>query len=335
MAVLGGKEFDVFPAVSPTSVATEKLMDVSKSSFPAAHTDSFYMASLAAAGHDYFGFDTVTPYFSVHLEAAALGAQVDWKDRLHTPEITRKPAKRIYDLEPPHSFLRRKEFQCVLKACEILKKKYAGRVPVIGKVIGPWTLLYNLYGVENLLLDTILEPEKTREVIAALAVIPLEFAKAQFAAGADMITWADHVTADLVSPKIYEEFLLPVHMKAASALRGGGPIILHICGNVMDRLDLIARTGFSLFHLHSRNDIGLAIKQVGTSITLTGCINNPLTLAQGTPHMVREEVEANLRQGIRLIAPECAIPATVPEENLKALVDAAHRCKPGRLRAAG
>jgi [methyl-Co(III) methanol-specific corrinoid protein]:coenzyme M methyltransferase len=334
MAVLEDKDFDVFPAISPTSVATEKLMDVSKSSFPAAHTDAFDMASLAAAGHDYFGFDTVAPYFSVHLEASALGAQVDWRDRLHTPEITRKPAKHIYDLEPPRSFLRRREFQCVLKACEMLKKKYGRRVPVIGKVIGPWSLIYNLYGAENLLLDTILEPEKTRETISALSVIPLEFAKAQFAAGADLITWADHVTSDLVSPKIYEEFLLPVHIKAASALRNGGPVILHICGNVMDRLDMIARTGFSLFHMDSRNDIAQAVKQIGKSITLTGCINNPVTLAQGTPRMVMEEVEANLRQGIRLIAPECALPTTVPEENLKTMVDTAHHYKPGQLRAA-
>jgi [methyl-Co(III) methanol-specific corrinoid protein]:coenzyme M methyltransferase len=296
--------------------------------FPAAHTNVFDMVSLAAASHDYFGFDTVAPYFSVHLEAAALGARVDWNDKLNTPVITHKPIKCIDDIEVPTSFLHRKEFQYIIQACEILKKKYTNRVPVIGKVIGPWTLLYNLYGVENLLLDTILQPEKTIKAIQELSVIPIEFAKAQFDAGADMVTWADHVTADLVSPQIYKKFLLPIHIKAASILQKKGPVILHICGNVMDRLDLIARTGFAMFHMDSRNDIAAAVRQVGNSITLTGCINNPVTLAQGSPRMIREEVEINLRQGIRLIAPECALPTTVSEENLKALVEAAHLHKP-------
>jgi [methyl-Co(III) methanol-specific corrinoid protein]:coenzyme M methyltransferase len=137
-----------------------------------------------------------------------------------------------------------------------------------------------------------------------------------------------------VSAKIYEEFLLPVHIRAAAALQRRGPVILHICGNVMDRLHCIARTGFKLFHMDSRNDIPEAVKQAGSAITITGCINNPVTLAQGTAAMVQEEVEANLKSGVRLISPECALPAPVPGENLKRLVDAAHGAVPQRLREA-
>ncbi|MDR1587661.1 MAG: methyltransferase [Treponema sp.] len=285
-AVLENRDFDVYPAINPTSVVTAGAMEIARSFFPSAHTNAMEMAALAAVGHDVFGFDSVAPYFSVHLEAAALGAEVDWNDAVNTPVIVKKPVKRIDDFNIPPSFLRRTEFQRLIKACEILKKKYSGRVPVIGKVVGPWTLAYNLYGVENLVLDTILEPEKTKDLIGELAVIPVEFAKAQFDAGADMITWADHATSDLVSAKIYEEFLLPVHKKAAKALRRGGPVILHTCGNVMDRLDCIARTGFTLFHMDSRNDIAAAVRQAASSIIITGCINNPVTLGQGTPAMV-------------------------------------------------
>jgi [methyl-Co(III) methanol-specific corrinoid protein]:coenzyme M methyltransferase len=328
-AVLEGGEFDVFPAINPTSVATAEAMDLVRAFFPSAHTNAMEMAALAAVGHDVFGFDSVAPYFSVHLEAAALGAKVDWNDAANTPVIVKKPVKRIDDFNIPSNFLHRTEFQRLLKACEILKRKYSGRVPVIGKVVGPWTLAYNLYGVENLVLDTILEPEKTKQLIKELSIVPIDFARAQFDAGADMITWADHVTSDLVSAKIYEEFLLPVHIKAASVLQRGGPVILHICGNVMDRLDCIAKTGFKLFHMDSRNDIAAAVKQAGSSIMITGCINNPVTLGQGTPAMVREEVEANLKNGVSLISPECALPSSVPAENLKCLVTTAHRFRPG------
>ena len=307
-------------------------MEQARAFFPSAHTNAMEMAALAAAGHDYYGFDSVAPYFSVHLEAAALGAQVDWNDATHTPVITKKPMTHVDDFEIPKSFLQRTEFQLLLKACENLKKKYSGKVPVIGKVVGPWTLAYNLYGVENLVLDTILEPEKTKRLVRELSVIPMEFAKAQLDAGADMITWADHVTSDLVSAKIYEEFLLPVHMKAAEELQKDGPLILHICGNVMDRINCIAKTGFKLFHMDSRNDITAAVKQAGSAITITGCINNPVTLGQGTQEMIREEVEFNIKSGIRIISPECALPASVSGKNLKYLVETVHRLRPvGRL----
>lgn len=329
LAVISKKDFDVFPAISPTAVVTEESMRLAKAYYPSAHTDPGEMASLAAVGHDYFGFDTISPYFSVHLEAAALGSQVDWSDINNTPKVIKKAMKKIDDFQLPASFLSRKEFQALIKACRILKKRYGNTVAVVGKVIGPWTLAYNLYGVENLILDTILEPEKTKQLINELAVIPIEFAKAQFEAGADMITWAEHATSDLVSAQIYEEFVMPVHKRASFSLQKHGPVILHTCGNVMDRLKLIAQTGFKVFHMDSRNDIEKAMEIAGDSIMLTGCVNNPITLAQGTQSMVRSEVKSNLRSGIKLIAPECAIPCNVPANNLKELVNTAHRYKPG------
>lgn len=324
MAVLAGNEFDVFPAVSPTSVATIEGMRRTGVSFPSAHTNGEEMAELAAVGHDEFGFDTVAPYFSVHLEAAALGAKVDWSDQTSTPQVIETAFKSLDEFEIPDNFLSRSEFQQLLKALRLLHKRYQGEVAVIGKVIGPWTLAYNLYGVENLILDTILEPEKTRALIEELAIVPLEFAKAQFEAGADIVTWADHVTADLVSAKIYEEFVMPVHARVTRILQQYGPLILHVCGNVADRFPLFIKVGFKCFHMDSRNDIAKAVEIAGDQIKIVGCINNPITLSQGTPIDVRQEVEYNLACGVQMIGPECAIPTSVPTENLKTLVQTAH-----------
>jgi [methyl-Co(III) methanol-specific corrinoid protein]:coenzyme M methyltransferase len=290
------------------------------------------MADLAKIGHDYFGFDSVAPYFSVHLEASALGAKVEFNDAASTPYVTTKPMKHISDFRLPSSFLEKQEFQALLRAIEILKKQYKGRVPIIGKVIGPWTLAYNLYGVENLILDTILEPEKTKNLIEELMKVPIAFATAQFNAGADMITWAEHATSDLVRPQIYEQFLVPLHKKAATTLQSQGPLILHVCGEVMDRLHIIASTGMNMFHIDSRNPIDKAVQIAGTDLILTGAINNPITLAQGNPVSVSQEVIQCLKAGIRLISPECAIPTNISSENLKAVARTAHRFTPTSLK---
>jgi [methyl-Co(III) methanol-specific corrinoid protein]:coenzyme M methyltransferase len=48
--------------------------------------------------------------------------------------------------------------------------------------------------------------------------------------------------------------------------------------------------------------------------------------------MVKEEVEENLKKGIRLIAPECALPSSVPRENLSCLVETAHHLSPEKIK---
>jgi len=325
MAAINRESFDVFPVINPTSVATISAMKLARSYFPVAHTNATKMAQLAAVGHDHFGFDSCAPYFSIHLECQALGAIVDWQDQSNIPYVVHKPMKKPDDLTIPSNFLQLPEFQVLLKTIDNLKKKYGNHVPIIGKVMGPWTLAYLLYGVENLTLDIILEPKKTAQLIRELAVVSTTFAKAQFSAGADLITWADHATADIVSATVYEKFMLPVHQKAATELNKYGPTILHICGNVMDRLSYVAETGFPIFHMDSRNDIQQATNLVRDKMLLTGSINNPHTLCHGDTSLVKKEVTRNLQQGITLISPECALPCNVPTENILTLTKTAHQ----------
>ena len=326
MAAIKGRPFDVCPALSVTSVATVSAMKSTGAFFPAAHTDARKTAELAAAGCELFGFDSVAPYFSIHLEAAALGVDVDWGDPFNMPQVKGVRLERIEEASIPSGILERRELRQMLKAIRILRERYGDKVPVFGKVVGPWTLAYHLRGVENLLIDTVLEPEKTQKAIEALSVLPVAFAKAQFEAGAAAVVWADHMTSDLVSAELYKEMLLPVHEKAMLELSAYGPVILHTCGNVMDRIEYFAEAGFTCFHMDSRNSIREAVRQMRDRIRIIGGINNPVTLSQGTRGRVRREAESTLRSGVQLIAPECAIPMNVSSENLKELVETVHRC---------
>lgn len=324
MAAANNQDFDCYPAICPTSVANYDCMRIASVSFPQAHTDGYAMAALAATAHTVLGFDSVMPYFSIHLEAEMLGCQVSWNQEHGMPQILKNPLHKITDFRPPKNFTSKPLCRQLLTAIRLLKKRFGNEVAIIGKVLGPWTLAYNLYGVENLILDTILEPEQVHTLIRQLLPISIEFAKAQFQAGADLITWADHVTADLISARQYEEFIFPLHKQATSRLFGGKNLILHTCGNVMDRLDLIRQTGFGMFHIDSRNDLPVASRIGGKALTLTGSINNPVTLVNGDPILIKKEVLHNIQSGIRLISPECAIPFKVSNKSLIALVNAAH-----------
>lgn len=324
MAAVAGEEFDMIPAVSFTSVATTEAMKISNAYFPEAHTDGSEMAAIASVGHDVFGFDTVAPYFSVLLEASALGAQIHWGGPNESPYVKKTAFQKLEDLRAEDGYLEKNEFRQMLKAVRILKKRHGEDAAVIGKVIGPWTLAYNLYGVEKLVLDTILEPEKTKKVIAELSAVPIAFAKAQFAEGADAVTWAEHVTGDLVSAQIYGDFVFDVHCRVCRELKAYGPLILHVCGNVEDRIGLFAETGFDCFHFDSRNDAAKLMRIAGDRIKLGGGISNPITLARGTPSMIKKDVLHNAACGISMIGPECAIPTNVTTGVLKELTKVIH-----------
>ena len=173
LAALNGEPFDVYPAANITSVATIDAMKYVKAFFPEAHTDGTKMADLAAVAHDLYGFDSVAPYFSIHLEAASLGCPVNWADRYTMPYVTKPPLHNLDEMNIPKDILNRPLLRQLLRACKILKKRYDGTVAVIGKVVGPWTLAYHLRGVENFLLDTTLEPKKARKAETAAGIINL------------------------------------------------------------------------------------------------------------------------------------------------------------------
>jgi len=319
MSVLKGEEVDRNPVINPVSIANVELMDRCKIYFPDVHTDAEKMANLAAAGHEILGYDSIAPYFSIQQGAAALGCDVDWGRKDSMPELRKSPCKVPDDIKIPPDFLDHIAARTVIEAVRMLKKRYRHRVVIIGKVMGPWTLAYHLFGVQNFLINTILEPDMVREIIDRLKGVSVKFANAQFEAGADMVTLADHATGDLVSAKCYADFLKPIHQEITPKING--PLILHICGRTVDRMPDIAETGFTVFHFESKNTPQEAREAVGNKIILTGNVNNPETLLFGTPEKVKQEVFANIEAGIEMISPECAVPLTTPIVNLQAIVE--------------
>jgi len=319
LAALNRREVDRPSVGNPTSVATVESMQISGCFFPDAHQNPDKMAALAAVGHDVLGFDTVSPYFSVQQESAAFGCQVVWGEIDSMPDNYGPIYKEPDDVKIPQDFLNRQPVRAVLEAIKMLSHRYGDTCAIVGKAMGPWTLAYHLYGTQNFLMDTILEPEKVKNFLEVLKEVTILFANEQLAWGADVVTIADHATGDLVGPDTYRDFLLPVHKYITQRING--PTILHICGNTLDRMKYIAEAGFENFHFDSKVDALEAISEVNDRISLSGNLNNVEVLLGGTPQMVGDEVKKLIEAGIKIIGPECAVPLRVPNVNLRAIVD--------------
>lgn len=323
MAALNGEPVDRPPAASIVSVISYELMDVVGPHFPAANVEPEPMATLAAGAHDVLGFDSVMPIFSIAQEAVALGCEVDWTDDTMMPTPTTHPWEdREVELKLPDgfpdSFLNDKYVVCAVEAIRLLKKHFGDEVMILGKVMGPWTLSYHLYNVQEFLMDTLADPDRVRRSLEVLQEVPLLFAKAQLEAGADAIVWADHATGDLVRNTMYRDFLLPLHQKLVPQVPA--PVILHCCGPTLDRIQYFREAGFKAFHFESQVKPDKAVIEAAGKIKLAGNVNNPVTLFSRGPDEVRLEAQRAIDAGIDIIAPECAVPLQTTLENLKEIV---------------
>jgi MtaA/CmuA family methyltransferase len=317
-ALYGGRKGIRPPAGNPTSIACVELMKACGAFFPEAHLDARAMADLALAGHELAGFDTVMPEYSVHQESAALGCQMDWGNETRMPDAKTAPNADFSDVTVPENILEKPSIRVVLDALSMLRREVGGQAAIIGKVMGPWTLSYHMAGTQNFLLQLGLgEKDKINRMLRQLMLVTIAFANAQFRAGADAVVLADHATGNLVGPYHYRDYLLPIHQEITA--RVGGPMILHVCGNCLDRLELFAESGVDAYHFEWQVDAKAAVEKIGDRISLIGNLNNPNMLFQGTPEDVYEQARYAIDAGVDIIGPECAVPLATPLANLRAI----------------
>jgi [methyl-Co(III) methanol-specific corrinoid protein]:coenzyme M methyltransferase len=159
------------------------------------------------------------------------------------------------------------------------------------------------------------DPGTTRLCLEKLKEVTIQFGIAQIEAGADALTLPDHASGDLVAPGYYLRYLRDLHHEFAERIPA--PLILHICGRTLDRMEYIAQTGLAAFHFDSKNDPAQSMAVVRGRLALVGSVNNPEILLRRGPAEVWQAVYKDLEAGIPLIAPECAVPLDTPVENLK------------------
>ena len=320
LSALYGGRVDKVPAMTLSSVMTLEAMDIADAAFPEAHLDAEKMARLAATAHENLGLDTIMPVFHSQLEADALDAATWWGAKDNWPATSDHVLSDPEDFKIPSDYLKRRSFAAALGAIRLLRRRYPD-VGIVGKVYGPWSVGFHMVGIENFLMDTILDPGKIHRYLEVLLPASMMSAHAQLEAGADAIMWADHANRELVSPLMYRDFLLEMHQEVTEEI--GGPSIFHCCGETTDRIDYFAEAGWDCFHFESQVDPHVAKEIVGDRMSLMGNINNPTTLFSGTYEDTYDACMKVLEAGVNGVAPEGSVPLGTKMEVLQALADSA------------
>lgn len=186
-------------------------------------------------------------------------------------------------------------------------------------------------GSEQAMLDLADDPLFVHEVMERATAISIEVGTALIHAGVDGIYIGDAwASASIISPRIYEEFCLPYHRKAAQAFqRLGAKVYLHICGNSGPILEMMADTGVDAIEpldVDGGVDLEDVKSRVGDRVCLKGGVST-LLLLNGAP----DEVYAETKRCMELLGPTGYvlgsaddIPRDAPFANIDAMVRAAY-----------
>lgn len=320
LAAMNGQTPDRTPMAHVSALTTVALQEATGCFMPAVHTDPEQLAALGFANHEILGFDAVSFIISYFSEPAALGCQIDYGDKDTLPVYKSHPWQQADDAQSPADILDRAPIQTYLKTLAIAKRKYSPRCAVLGKIMGPFSLALVMHDLENVMIGMIDDRPKMKHFVETAADILVKCANAQFEAGADAIAIGEGgAGANMLSPEMYESFLMPVHRRMIQAIHG--PAVMHICGDITPRLGSMAKIGLSCFNFDWAIKPATMKQASAGKFRIMGNINTT-DLLMGKPEQIRQQVIDCLEAGVEIISPGCAVSPKCRVENFQAMSEA-------------
>lgn len=198
----------------------------------------------------------------------------------------------------------------------------------------PFTLAGQLYGVEPLAKAMYKNKDFARRLLEFTTRLSISYflpmVKSGFVHGAFI---ADPTASgDVISGRHFAEFVLPYMERVVRAVKdAGGLTMVHICGDITDRLHLLPETGVDNVSVDTKVNISRAKELIGDKISLSGNVDPVGVLEFGSETDVRQAATACLQQGAGdggfILLPGCDLAAGVSVENIRAFVETGYRWK--------
>jgi [methyl-Co(III) methanol-specific corrinoid protein]:coenzyme M methyltransferase len=317
---------------SPLVMVTTDQMKASGCYYPDAHGDPQSMARLASFIYTLVGFQGIRVPFDLCVEAEAFGCRMKKGDTESPPSVAGKAFEEKVPFQVPDDIFGKGRLGVVLDAVQILCQEFGSKVTIFPGIVGPLTLLGHLFEVSQIMRWTIKDPQRLDRNLEIAADFLSEYANRLLASGGHAMIMSDPTASgDLLSKKYFERYALPAYQRMRKKIPG--PVILHICGNTKDFLDIIPLTGFEGFSFEGPTvPVKVVWHAIGKTMAVVGNIPTHDLLLYGTPDKVREASLRALEDGVDLLAPACGIPVHTALENLKAMVRAGDEFRGQRAR---
>ncbi|NLX12686.1 MAG: uroporphyrinogen decarboxylase [Phycisphaerales bacterium] len=330
LALLNGGRPDTLPLMPITMMFAADLLEIPYRRYA---TDYRTLVEGQMRTAEQFDFDYVSCISDPARETADCGGIIQYYDN-QPPAIDEsqalladKSALVSLTIPDPHGGGRMHDR---VQAAALFKERAGSSKLIEGWIEGPCALAADLRGINTLMLDFFDDPGFVRDLFAFAVEVALRFARAQVAAGADIIGVGD-AAASLAGPRFYEEYIFPAEKKLIDGLHDlGTRVRLHICGDTRPILKNISKLGCAIVDLDWMIPIHQARREMGTGQVVLGNVDPVRVLRNGTPETVTAAIAECHRQAGKayIVGAGCEVTRDTPKENLRALTAYAREHEP-------
>ncbi len=237
---------------------------------------------------DYLGADAAILFSDILTPVEPMGMKLDFVPG----PVFENPIRSMADVEKLRIPEMEADVPYVLETLKILRRAFAGRVPLIGFGGAPFTLA--CYMVEGKGSKDFAQIKKMMygapEVYAALmekiTEMDRQYLNAQIKAGAQAIQIFD-TWGGIVSPVDYEKYVLPYTKKLIDGLDRSGIPVIHFVKGAGTMLDLVQQAGADVVGLDWHVKLGTARDLLGPKVAVQGNLD-PTVLYAPKAHIERE-----------------------------------------------
>ncbi len=215
-------------------------------------------------------------------------------------------------------------------------ERFKGRKSVIWRGLDGFHIACALRGMENFLVDCLVNPVFAHSVMRMCNEFQTRVAVGAIERGADIVVLLDDYADNngpLMSPELFNEIVLPYLTNTVRAVKdAGGYVIKHTDGNLWPILESLIDTGIDAIHPIEPTagmDIGEVKQRYGDRVCIMGNIDCGELLCRGTTDAVREAVRACIRAaspgGGHILSSSNSLQSGVRPENYAAMIDEAKR----------
>lgn len=210
------------------------------------------------------------------------------------------------------------------------------KMGIIGKLRGPFSASWFLYGLDKFSLMLYEEPEVVHSIMKAMTEFAICGAVKMVELGVDSVFFQDDYGSNispLMSVNHFNEFVAPYIKKLVNAVhKVNGKIIMHSDGQIMPLLPACVEAGVDGLNPIQRGagmDLATVKQRYGDQLCLIGNVDQRDLMPNGTPEQVAEQVKECIEiaapGGGYVLSSDHSMHDDIPPENILAMYEAGRR----------